>query len=263
MPDAAFEPKVLYRRSPLIEVTAQLCFPSILKIEAESPVAFQEQIRKDFPFFEAKPPTKPVGQVSFAGTILAIGQDQPTDTLTYVFDSADRRRRLTLSQKLLSLRTWNYAGWEEFTRHLSGSVDAFAKIYSPPFYHHVCLRYKNAIRREAIHLGSTPWSELLQPWISGPLGLSDIAADVDGVLNQWRMRVPEKGFYMDVASSLAEEQPSKTKVFLIETHTFTNVNTGRFDAMRTLDVANLHAGRFFQRCITGTLRSAFDPTTVG
>lgn len=39
--------RVRYEKCPLIEVTYQLNFPTILSIEAEMPVRFQNAIRKD------------------------------------------------------------------------------------------------------------------------------------------------------------------------------------------------------------------------
>lgn len=37
--------RVIYHKNPLVEVVCQLRFPTILKIDAEIPVAFQEAVR--------------------------------------------------------------------------------------------------------------------------------------------------------------------------------------------------------------------------
>src|SRR5947209_5365304 len=70
MPDAASQPKTLYRRSPLLEVIVQLCFPPILRIEAEKPAAFQDLVRSDFPYFETKPAEKQKAKSNQAGAFV-------------------------------------------------------------------------------------------------------------------------------------------------------------------------------------------------
>ena len=55
--------RVRYEKCPLIEVTYQLNFPTILSIEAEMPVRFQNAIRKDFP--EYKMQTEQEGEAPF------------------------------------------------------------------------------------------------------------------------------------------------------------------------------------------------------
>lgn len=54
--------RVRYEKCPLIEVTYQLNFPTILSIEAEMPVRFQNAIRKDFP--EYKMQTEQEGEIT-------------------------------------------------------------------------------------------------------------------------------------------------------------------------------------------------------
>ena len=41
--------RVIYHENPLVEVVCQFRFPTILKIDAEIPVAFQEAVRSTFP----------------------------------------------------------------------------------------------------------------------------------------------------------------------------------------------------------------------
>ncbi|MFM6395678.1 TIGR04255 family protein, partial [Planktothrix sp.] len=44
--------RVIYQRTPLIEVLGQLRFPTILKINNQEPYEFQEKIRFDYPIFQ-------------------------------------------------------------------------------------------------------------------------------------------------------------------------------------------------------------------
>src|SRR5262249_48635801 len=47
-------PRFIYGKKPSEDVIYQLRFPTILKIEAEIPSAFQERIRKQYPLFREK-----------------------------------------------------------------------------------------------------------------------------------------------------------------------------------------------------------------
>ena len=47
--------RVIYRKNPLAEVAVQLRFPTILKIDSESPAAFQDIIRSDYPRYSQAP----------------------------------------------------------------------------------------------------------------------------------------------------------------------------------------------------------------
>ena len=45
--------RVIYEYNPLIEVIAQIRFPTILKITSQEPVDFQDSVRFEYPIFEA------------------------------------------------------------------------------------------------------------------------------------------------------------------------------------------------------------------
>ena len=45
-------PRVIYSKAPLVQVICQLRFPTLLSIESQPPVEFQERIRDHFPLLE-------------------------------------------------------------------------------------------------------------------------------------------------------------------------------------------------------------------
>src|SRR5438034_1222025 len=116
MPTSAPQP-LLYGRSPLIEVVGSLCFPSILRVDADAPVKFQELVRKDFPFYERRPPAPQMSPMG-AGVVLSFGHGAPTNSSSHVFYSADRRWHVLLSQRQLALSARDYAGWQDFRQRL-------------------------------------------------------------------------------------------------------------------------------------------------
>src|SRR5258708_12324597 len=46
--------RVIYDKNPLQQVICQLRFPPILRINTEVPVAFQERVKQDYPFYQEK-----------------------------------------------------------------------------------------------------------------------------------------------------------------------------------------------------------------
>ena len=45
--------KVIYQKPPLVEVICQLRFPANLRIEASSPVEFQDAVKAEFPIYRS------------------------------------------------------------------------------------------------------------------------------------------------------------------------------------------------------------------
>lgn len=257
MPSVTIQ-RSLYRKSPLKEVVSQLYFPTILKIDTDIPGDFQDAIRATFPFYYKRPPDK-----QRSGTTITIGQDVPIYTSYHLFVSTDGLWKARLSQKILSLSTTAYGGWEDFRSRLSKPLEAFAKVYQPESFTHVCLRYRNVIRRESLNLSDVPWSHLLQPWIAGPVGQENLASGVEATINRAIIKIPSaRDIYVDANYSLANEEPTKIKVFVLETHTYSNERTEHTNALNHLDRIHQHAGGFFRECITPRLHSALEPVDI-
>jgi uncharacterized protein (TIGR04255 family) len=130
---------------------------------------------------------------------------------------------LALSKDGLSLTFRRYERWEPFRERLSRALQSLANLYSPSFFTHACVRYKNSIRRAPLGLGETPWSELLQPWISGPLVMPDTAKGVEAIQTRCMIRLPDGVSKVEASFALGVHQPSKEPAFIIEAHVFNDV----------------------------------------
>ncbi len=81
--------RVIYAKAPITEVSCQLRFPAILKIENESPSAFQELIRDKFLCMKKEANSDlPEGLIE----VLPADLVKSSETLSHVFDSSDRAR---------------------------------------------------------------------------------------------------------------------------------------------------------------------------
>src|SRR4051812_37441082 len=102
----------VYQRNPLAEVTAQLRFPPILRIEAEPPAQFQEVIRDRYPLYrrvmttgQLPPDLPPPVRNLIQGMGAAAGPVQ------HVFETQDRKTSAALSRESLTLKTTIYIRW--------------------------------------------------------------------------------------------------------------------------------------------------------
>lgn len=260
-PDA---PRVLYSKSPLYEVTAKLQFPPILRIDSESPTAFQEAIRGEFPYYSLET-VKPTGVKSppKPGQVLRI--DISPNRPVHVFATADGHWVYRLKFNELSLTCRRYSRWEPFCDRLHLAFDALKQVYVPAFYSHVCVKYKNAIIRSSVGSSeSEGWSELLRTHVIGPVG--EVAHERQIVTYQNKfVSVLEQGLgRIDATFSIGTSaNPSvREKAFLIDAHVYVDGQTRAQDVFPKLDSFRRVAGRFFRWCITDRLHSALGPTAI-
>jgi len=266
-PDA---PRVIYENNPLDEVICQLRFPPILRIDAEPPAGFQEQIRDEYPFYETKEALKlPAGLPQ--GLAQSLIADLPfAGRKSHTFGSRDQVWSLSLNREFLALTCQAYTRWEDFKARLAGPFEVLLQHYKPSFFTRIGLRYRDVIRRSRLGLQDVPWGELLQPWISGVLGPAGVSDLVDGMQSVCLIRLPDDIGRVQLSFCLAvEQQPSEAGgpnnqevVFLIDADLFTEQQTECPDVFRRLDALNRQSGLLFRWSITGRLHDALRPGPV-
>ncbi len=253
-----------YEISPLDEVVCQIKFPPILRIEAELPAAFQEQVRADFPLFETVK-AGPYANLPPELADLVLPGGTGSASLEHVFETNDEDRtwRLGLSRSKLSLSTVDYGQWEKFRQRLAGPYTALVKEYAPALFNHICLRYRNVIRRSRLPLEpDIPWSELLRSPLCGFLAASELRDEVVMARMTAATRLPNGAGLLDVEYGLAQKEPDDETAFVIDAHLFSNGPTEPTDAFDRLDALHRQAGFFFRWCITDRLHDALRPRAV-
>ena len=163
------EPRCIYRTNQLAEVICQLRFPEILKISTETPVAFQEAIREDFPRYDRR--MEPPGP-RFPGQ-----PEHPKlePVVNHQFTSADGLFRVNLTGKFISLSCARYTRWEDFARRLDKPLVALIRTYHPAYFERVGLRYVNFFSRRDLGLEGVRYSRMFSPWCLGPLADDAVA----------------------------------------------------------------------------------------
>lgn len=157
--------RVRYLKSPLVEVIFQLRFPTILSINSNQPLEFQEKIREMYPFFEDQ--LEEFGDVLVNPQLRSAAMRKTGENKNYAFISADTKTKINLTPSFIAISTRAYTRWEDFKKHIDFVIPIFQKEYHPSFYTRVGLRYVDAITRSSFGLQDNNWTELIKPHVLG------------------------------------------------------------------------------------------------
>lgn len=128
--------------APLREVICQVKFPTILRIEREDPVDFQECIRARFPVLDVE-----------RRVIVEMEGKEPgerTNVYSPIFRFRDRRkedatRTVSLAPDFYALSVTMYQDWPSFADDLDHITDAAREVYDIPYATRIGLRYINVL----------------------------------------------------------------------------------------------------------------------
>lgn len=256
-------PRVKYASNSLNEVICQFRFPPILKIEAEAPVVFQEEIRAAFPLYQEKlpqvqlPPNLPLPKE----IVQALSRE---GGVAREFSSEDEIWCITLTRDFLALTCKKYSRWEEFYGRLEVAAAALRKVYAPAFYTRIGLRYRNIIQRSVLGLQSVPWRELLPAHVVGIIAQEEISRTVEHSLAEAVVGLMEYDGHVHIKHGLlaVETSAGEEQCYMIDADFFANEKTGVNDAEGKLRYFNRKSGCLFRWFITEKLHNAMEPSAI-
>lgn len=248
---------------------AQLRFPPILRIEAESPAKFQEAIRDRHALYRQVvasgqlPPDvpSPVRQ-------LIQGLGPAAGPLQHVFETQDRTSSVTLSRECVIVRTTAYSRWEEFREQLNRVRETLEGIYRPNSYTRLGLRYVDVVRRSILGLNDVPWRELLNPAIGGELSSREFGESIDSAQRRLHCKLDGENRFLTLNTGIALAEPADPagateKCFLIDADFHTHKPTENANVTAALDTFNRTSGNLFRWAIRPRLRDALEPQALG
>ena len=254
--------RVIYKKNSLRKVTCQLRFPPILRIDAEPPADFQDQIRKDFPELAEK------SEVTFEFPS-PIARQIPRDVLSevvqrsgvhnYEFGSVDGDQKINLTRNFVALTSNTYVRWESFKNQLNMPFQALVSTYSPESLSRIGLRYHNIIQRSEVGLPGVQWDQLLKPYVAGILASKEVGESVEALECKHEIRLADGQSLVRMIIGFAEAKDTGEVCFTIDNDFY---NTGRTEVdatMDKLDFLNSRASRLIQWCITDRLHEAMEP----
>jgi len=254
--------RVIYGKNPLNKVVCQLRFPTILKIDAEIPVQFQERMRQDFPHFSETTRWKTIPQEIAAQVPPEVLTQalQTTSLKNYEFVSVDGNWIVNLTRTFVAISTKEYDRWEDFKTRLQLPIEALVDAYAPTFLTRIGLRYIDVIRRSSLGLDGVDWSELLEPHVTGILGLADFNREVEGFESTYTIRLADGSSVVRMVMKLAEEE--NEQCFVIDSDFFSSQKTPIDAAMTLLDFLNVRGSRLIQWVVSERLHEAMEPQVL-
>lgn len=249
--------RVIFEINPIQEVICQLRFPTILAIGTQSPAAFQDKLRQDYPLYEQEETVFPR---ELSDIISKLPVPKPTEGIIHKFLTADSERYISLSPEFIALSESSYVRWEYFRQEIERAKQALEEIYKPAFYTRIGLRYRDIVDREKVNLADASWHELLRAPMIGMLGDPEVAALVDGIQSQVSVKLDEApGAFATIRHGLVQVSPSKQQVYVIDTDLYSTERKSTNDVFDTLDRFNRILGNFFRWAITPKLQDGLRP----
>lgn len=257
--------RAIYAKNPLETVICQLRFPPILRIDAELPAQFQDDVRSDYPGFSesagirVEPPVQAREQLPASVIARLTGS---AGNKNYEFISDDEDWKINLTRNFLALSTKRYTRWEEFRERLQLPLQALRSAYSPVHCTRVGLRYVDLIQRSKLGLVGVGWEELLQPHIAGLMRDPAIAASIRDMESRSDVQLGDQHSMVRIMTKWRECPPNEEVCFVIDSD-FYNQEINQFDeVIDRLDFLNSRASRLIRWSITPRLHEAMEPEDI-
>ncbi len=257
--------RILYENNPLQEVICQIRFSPILKIDAEIPADFQEQIRRQFPNYTETSNIKLEISPDIEGEV-------PTEILRQVlkstpgknheFLSEDGSWKVNLARTFFSLSTGSYSRWEDFRDAFSLPFNALLTTYKIEHSTRIGLRYIDVIRRSKLGIENEPWRELVSAPVAGLLISEDIGDSVQSLECKHELSLSDNESTLRIITRLAREKESNEIVFIIDSDFFINKKIDIHETITKMDYFNVRASRLIQWAITPKLHIIMGPSKL-
>ncbi|MDF5724189.1 MAG: TIGR04255 family protein [Rhizonema sp. PD37] len=254
--------RVIYELNPLIEVVAQIRFPTILKITSQQPVDFQDTVRFDYPIFEASRNLQVPIDLS---NILTQFSSNAVSHLTYQFKSEDLKWQLTIDQNSITLVTTEYQRYENFVSRFKTAVETFEDIYNPSFYSRIGLRYRNLIIRSKLKIPDKEWSSLIPKHIAFELNTPEIADSIQTFIKNIQLNTEfgQVNFHHGLVKIRDTEKERDEVAYLLDADFFTEGKIERGENVwNILDKSNRTARNLFRWSITDDLHYSMRPKAI-
>lgn len=247
-----------YKKCPLNEVSFQVNFPTILKIEENVPVDFQEKIRNSFPEFRKEVTQEKQINLNLNGSNNQEPLVSTKENNLYCFISKDGQSRVLLASNVFIVSTLSYSNWEDFLETIQHPLRSFIEIYNPSYFDRVGLRYVDAFNKKTLGLEGKKWKELIKPHLLGCLDFDDI--DESRVpSNILQSSIVMEFICVNVKAGLARLRKENEDAFVVDCEYFVEdeIETNMWSEKCAL--MHDQSLRFFRKSITDELHNAMEP----
>lgn len=264
--------RVQYDHNPLAEVICQVRFPFAPSLSDSVPEALlnslatlgytersEEQV---FSISIAFPPQVPS----------EASPNRPPTSKIFHLASASDAFKVSICADFVALSCNKYLNWEDFRLRFLETYKVVRDAINPAYPVRIGLRYKDVIERESLGLDGVAWSELIKPFLLGPLGACALSEDISNSEDSVAAFVTQATIRLDecdlvLQSALLRSAEGDRTAFLIDSDFFAENGDSECyqdDEQLVALLAHLHnhAGSLFRRGITETLHAALGPRNV-
>ena len=255
--------RVIYQKNPLAEVSVELRFPPILKIDASPPADFQDKIRSTFSDYGQSrdsiniPPNAPQAVQKIMKSLPLGG-----GPVNHLFTTGDKKQQVILTREKVALKSLAYTRWEDFNSCFDHVRKVFEEIYQPSFYSKISLKYVDVIRRSILGLNDVRWSELLTAEVGGALTSPELAQRIDSSSSEFHCSLDDPNSFLTLKTSIALAEPGREHCFVINSEFHTHSKTETANVEQVLGTFNRSAGQLFRWAIQRRLHDALQPNSV-
>lgn len=248
--------QVRYSNPPLVETVFELRFPTILKIDTETPDKFQDLIRQRYPGYEVQNEIQQqivgnVNQNQFSA------ETKLSSNIVHVFSSVDKRNVVKLARNNIFYSTTNYLGWDRFKEESVFVMKHFADNYQISHFSRIGLRYINVIDRTELSLdGSTPWETLVKNYYLGLLANPTESKNIESYELVTGLKFGAKTA-INLRVTLLVNLNSQETCLGLDNDCF--LPDGDEDFQATIESLHKYCEYYFLDAITEELRSAMKP----
>ncbi len=257
--------RVIYKRSPLIEVACQIRFPTILRVSNQEPVEFQDKIRFQYPLYEVQKSVSIPGiQNEIVQLVQKLGLPLNFQDTTYNFKSENLKWQLSLNKDFIALATTEYERYELFKKRLNEFLEIFEQVYQTSFYSRIDLKYQDLIIRSNLQALHNTWADLIPYHIAPELHIPEISELIKASIKNWEIDIDggKLQFKHGLVMAQDPEKGIREPAYLLEADFFTEAVTRREDVWNILDQFKESAGRLFRWSITEQLHMAMEPEPI-
>lgn len=261
--------RVEYKNNPLAEVVCQVRFERINEFASSLPKTIESDLIAQGYSVTTTEETLHLS-VPLAHTDGSQPFAQKTSLKIFQFEEPNREWKVSVCSEFIAVTCLRYTRWNDFLPRMLRCVSMFNASIPAAKLIRIGLRYKNVIEREAIGLAGTPWQELIDGSLLGPLGCSRLFDDdrvdessIPVFFSQTSMQLDDCGVLLQ--SALLHSQNGDRKAFLIDADFYIDSDIDQ-DRMRSpdklgSDLDRLHSstGALFRRVITEKLHHALGP----
>jgi uncharacterized protein (TIGR04255 family) len=253
-------PRAIFARNVLAEVICQLRFPTILSISSADPSQFQDRVRETYPLYERDNSVDIPEELRGLLTELPIGGQQ----VRHNFSSADGKRAISLASDFLALTDRAYTRWENFGPEVLRALGALNDIYHPAFLTRVGLRYRDLVDKTAIPgIADTPWDQLINPTLIGPLGAEPLRNDVEAQQATVILRLDEvPNARVRIHHGTAKLKEGGHLVYFFDADFSVAERTEIANVEHILDTFHRASGNLFRWAISPALSQALQPNPI-